>query len=629
MHIHCTHACIYACIRCMHTMTAWMHTMQGLRHDVMSNTGFEQGSTVEEFVQRSYNLQGYWVCEQTMSASVCNEIGDALRNKPHLCWQALFAGKDSEATREAHLPQGLLEKDIQQWILRNQDDEAIVFDPRRAMCSSSFVTDTLAKYCPRWEFLVNEQLQMVTEHRCFSRRKGSVIALRNFPDGFKHNPNYSADKYATRDMVAQGWHRDHTTERLQEWHRLGQTAPCFVILAIDPGNTSIDLVAGSHRCGQAYTIDNKYCTMQVAQGGLIIVDGGLVHRGSATSTAKIKIHACAGLAHNKFEHGITSLDIDTLVYEEETRSWAQCDICDKWRILPPGQRAPANWQDWSCEHNLDLSFNSCSIPEQSTHEWEDTVLARVQANPEPDIPVHTTANIVANMAANMDTEDSAEDTTCAEDTEDISLESAFRWPDTPHCQWPDSEDNAIESEVVIDIAADIAAQQASQQTTLQTSQRTTHRSATDPIVDVVVANNAIPGSALADNATDYATHSEAIAFQWPDFGTQSARRVPYYQGPRLPGNRAPSMQTAPHRDMFYEYVHKHFKDSSSRIHYTCAVAYNCHWENDDLLASGRPKTSSELYQVQDWCSHFWSSRRTMFEETAKRRKQNDRQPRMT
>ena len=62
--------------------------------------------------------------------------------------------------------------------------------------------------------------------------------------------------------------------------------------------------------------------------------------------------------------------------------------------------------------------------------------------------------------------------------------------------------------------------------------------------------------------------------------------------------------------MFNEYVHEYFKDSSARIHYTCAVAYNCHWENHNLFADDTfdCNSRSELNNLDEWCSYFWINR---------------------
>ena len=46
---------------------------------------------------------------------------------------------------------------------------------------------------------------------------------------------------------------------------------------------------------------------------------------------------------------------------DEAADWAQCDKCDKWRLLPPGMPVPCG--SWDCSLNPDASRNACEIPE--------------------------------------------------------------------------------------------------------------------------------------------------------------------------------------------------------------------------------------------------------------------------
>ncbi|GAX78947.1 hypothetical protein CEUSTIGMA_g6387.t1 [Chlamydomonas eustigma] len=45
--------------------------------------------------------------------------------------------------------------------------------------------------------------------------------------------------------------------------------------------------------------------------------------------------------------------------------WAQCDRCQKWRLLPPGTTPPPDNVPWFCTLNPDRMRNSCDAPEQA------------------------------------------------------------------------------------------------------------------------------------------------------------------------------------------------------------------------------------------------------------------------
>ena len=50
-------------------------------------------------------------------------------------------------------------------------------------------------------------------------------------------------------------------------------------------------------------------------------------------------------------------------------NWAQCERCEKWRIIAQGEALP---ETWFCELNADDRFNSCDAPEQ---QWDETSAA--------------------------------------------------------------------------------------------------------------------------------------------------------------------------------------------------------------------------------------------------------------
>ncbi len=59
------------------------------------------------------------------------------------------------------------------------------------------------------------------------------------------------------------------------------------------------------------------------------------------------------------------------VDKEDDRVWVQCDLCQKWRALPPSvDQTLLPEQAWTCDMNIYDKYNSCEIPEE-TYEAKD------------------------------------------------------------------------------------------------------------------------------------------------------------------------------------------------------------------------------------------------------------------
>jgi hypothetical protein len=57
----------------------------------------------------------------------------------------------------------------------------------------------------------------------------------------------------------------------------------------------------------------------------------------------------------------------------ENLFWVQCDRCEKWRVLPPGDNEQELPEKWFCEMlnpNIDNVNNKCSAPEKSQQWYE-------------------------------------------------------------------------------------------------------------------------------------------------------------------------------------------------------------------------------------------------------------------
>uniref|UniRef100_A0A061QW72 CW-type domain-containing protein n=1 Tax=Tetraselmis sp. GSL018 TaxID=582737 RepID=A0A061QW72_9CHLO len=44
--------------------------------------------------------------------------------------------------------------------------------------------------------------------------------------------------------------------------------------------------------------------------------------------------------------------------------WAQCELCNKWRRLPPGSVVQED-EPWFCSMNMDRQRNRCEVPEEA------------------------------------------------------------------------------------------------------------------------------------------------------------------------------------------------------------------------------------------------------------------------
>ena len=60
--------------------------------------------------------------------------------------------------------------------------------------------------------------------------------------------------------------------------------------------------------------------------------------------------------------------------------WAQCDLCEKWRVVQDSESLP---EIWYCEMNVDPMYRNCQVPEQQV-----LVTSPVSPNAE-SIPVQT------------------------------------------------------------------------------------------------------------------------------------------------------------------------------------------------------------------------------------------------
>jgi len=150
--------------------------------------------------------------------------------------------------------------------------------------------------------------------KCNPRSPRTVIGILNTTSPAQKGTAYDSDNFATVAMPAQGWHRDHATDKLLRWRKKGEPTPCFIVIATEEEGADLDVVPRSHIPGQSFDIQADMRTIHIPQGHVLIVDGALIHRGSKAMKSNVRVHIFAKnrQLNQRNADSIASTDIDML-----------------------------------------------------------------------------------------------------------------------------------------------------------------------------------------------------------------------------------------------------------------------------------------------------------------------------